>query len=199
MHRCPYCHSAERQVKSGFNRTGSQRLQCQACRRRYTPRPNPPGYDDRTRATALKLYLEGNGLRRIGRLLSVNHQSVTNRVNSAHAQLRAKQSDSPPPPAAGTLEMDEPFTFVGSKKARVYRRHRRKGVAARRRARGLRGADAGGGSGRHRFRAARAASRSASAPCFGRSSCSSGAGTSAGPASNNTRAIRATPSISSHV
>jgi transposase-like protein len=76
MQQCPHCRCAERQVKSGFNRTGSQRLQCQLCRRQYAPRPNPLGYDDKTREQALRLYLEGNGFRRIGRLLGANHQSV---------------------------------------------------------------------------------------------------------------------------
>ncbi|HEY9283265.1 MAG TPA: hypothetical protein VIP46_07410 [Pyrinomonadaceae bacterium] len=117
MHQCPYCRSAERQVRSGFNRTGSQRLQCQSCRRQYTPRPNPLGYDNKTREAALKLYLEGNGLRRIGRLLSVNHQSVANWVNSAHTRLRAKKGNVPASEATGTLEMDELFTFVGAKKS----------------------------------------------------------------------------------
>ena len=114
MHQCPYCQSAERQVKSGFNRTGSQRFQCQSCRRQYTPEPNPLGYDDKTREAALRLYLEGNGLRRIGRLLSVNHQTVANWVTAAHARLPA---GAPAPEEAGTLEMDELFTFVGAKKS----------------------------------------------------------------------------------
>ena len=114
MHQCPHCHSAERQVKSGFNRTGTQRLQCQSCRRQYTPAPNPLGYDEKTREAALKLYLEGNGFRRIGRLLGVNHQSVANWVTAAHARLPA---GAPAPAAAGTLEMDELFTFVGRKKS----------------------------------------------------------------------------------
>ena len=117
MHQCPHCQSAERQVKSGFNRTGSQRLQCQSCRRQYTPEPNPLGYDDKTREAALKLYLEGNGLRRIGRLLSVNHQTVANWVTAAHARLPAGRSGETAPQSAGTLEMDELFTFVGSKKS----------------------------------------------------------------------------------
>jgi len=117
MHRCPHCDSSERQVKSGFNRTGTQRLQCQSCRRQYTPRPNPLGYDEKTREAALKLYLEGNGLRRIGRLLGVNHQSVANWVTAAHSRLQAKRGETPAPEAAGTLEMDELFTFVGTKKS----------------------------------------------------------------------------------
>lgn len=117
MQQCPHCQSTERQVKSGHNRTGSQRLQCQSCRRQYTPEPNPLGYDEKTRETALKLYLEGNGFRRIGRLLSVNQQSVANWVNSAHAQLKARPASASEPEAAGTLEMDELFTFVGTKKS----------------------------------------------------------------------------------
>lgn len=116
MHQCPHCQSVERQVKSGFNRTGSQRLQCQSCRRQYTPAPNPLGYDEKTREAALKLYLEGNGFRRIGRLLSVNHQTVANWVTAAHARLPAGAAEAAPE-AAGTLEMDELFTFVGSKKS----------------------------------------------------------------------------------
>ena len=104
-------------MKSGFNRTGTQRLQCQSCRRQYTPKPNPPGYDDKMREAALKLYLEGNGFRRIGRLLGVNHQSVANWINSAHARLPAAPSGAAAQQEAGTLEMDELFTFVGSKKS----------------------------------------------------------------------------------
>jgi hypothetical protein len=66
---------------------------------------------------ALKLYLEGNGFRRIGRLLSVNHQSVVNWINSFHAQLRARQLALPVPGQVNTLEMDELFTFIGAKKS----------------------------------------------------------------------------------
>ena len=63
----------------------------------------------------MRLYLEGTNFRRIGRVLGINHQLVVNWVNSYHFGL----------PAAGhavaspeTLEMDELFTFVGSKKLR---------------------------------------------------------------------------------
>ncbi len=116
MNSCPYCQASERQVKAGFNRTGSQRLQCQGCRRQYTPEPRPLGYDTATRQMALKLYLEGNGFRRIARLLSVNHQSVVNWVTAAHASLPLPEASSIRLAPAETLEMDELFTFVGSKK-----------------------------------------------------------------------------------
>ena len=57
--------------------------------------------------------LEGINLRRIGRILSVNHQSVTNWVNAYHARL---PEASTPVERPQTLEMDELFTFIGSKK-----------------------------------------------------------------------------------
>jgi transposase-like protein len=114
---CPHCQDTLRQVKAGFTRTSSQRYQCQLCRRSYTPEPKPLGYDGRTKEVALKLYLEGNGFRRIGRILSVNHQSVVNWINSFHAQLRARQLPLPVPGHVSTLEMDELFTFIGTKKS----------------------------------------------------------------------------------
>ena len=116
MNNCPYCQTTERQVKAGFNRTRSQRFQCQACRRQYTPEPRPLGYDTATREMALKLYLEGNGFRRIARLLSVNHQSVVNWVTAAHASLPLSEESALSVASIETLEMDELFTFVGSKK-----------------------------------------------------------------------------------
>ena len=119
MITCPHCQDTSRQVKAGFTHKGSQRFQCQLCRRQYTPEPFPLGYDDQTKAMALKLYLEGNGFRRIGRLLSVNHQSVVNWINAFHAGLRAKKLALPVPGQVSTLEMDELFTFIGAKKSQL--------------------------------------------------------------------------------
>lgn len=121
MTGCPYCAAHERQVRAGFNRTGSQRFQCQTCRRQYTPEAHPLGYADEVREQALRLYLEGNGLRRIGRLLKINHQTVANWVTAAHSRLPPQtvtaETAAQPAATAATLEMDELYTFVRSKKA----------------------------------------------------------------------------------
>jgi transposase-like protein len=110
---CPHCASSEQQTKSGHTRTGSQRYKCKECQRLYTPEPKPLGYPGQTKREAVRLYLEGTNFRRIGRVLGVNHQSVVNWINSYHASLPAAQ---PSVTAPETLEMDELFTFVGSKK-----------------------------------------------------------------------------------
>jgi insertion element IS1 protein InsB len=113
MIQCPHCASSEQQTKSGHTRTGSQRYKCKECQRIYTPDPKPLGYPEETKREAVRLYLEGTNFRRIGRVLGVNHQSVVNWVNSYHASLPAATA---PVTAPETLEMDELFTFVGSKK-----------------------------------------------------------------------------------
>ena len=114
MSQCPHCTSSEQQTKSGHTRTGSQRYRCKECQRIYTPEPKPLGYPEETRREAVRLYLEGTNFRRIGRVLGVNHQSVVNWVNSYHASLPAAEQ---PLAAPATLEMDELFTFIGTKKS----------------------------------------------------------------------------------
>jgi hypothetical protein len=63
----------------------------------------------------LRLYLEGNGLRRIGRLLQVHHQTVANRILARHATLPTHPAQ---PPGAAVVELDELYTFVGSKETK---------------------------------------------------------------------------------
>ena len=116
MKTCPHRHSPERQVKNGLNPSGSQRYQCNVCRRKYTPKPNPQGYGAAVRQRAVQMYVDGGNFRRIARALKVAPQSVVNGVNARAAQL----PESPPSPAAPleVNELDELFTFVGQKKTK---------------------------------------------------------------------------------
>ena len=71
------------------------------------------GYDDEVREQAVQLYLEGNSLRSIGRILKVHHVSVINWIN-AHAHRLPKQvADTEP---TQTVEVDELFTYIGKKR-----------------------------------------------------------------------------------
>ena len=64
------------------------------------------------RKKALKMYVDGINFRRIGRFLGVHHQSVINWVNASADQV----PDAPVPEQVDDVEMDELFTFIGSKK-----------------------------------------------------------------------------------
>jgi transposase-like protein len=113
MSQCPHCESTEHQTTYGRTLRGSQRYKCRECARVYTPDPLPLDYPDETKREAVRLYLEGVNFRRIRRILSVNHQSVINWINAYHAALPASDQ---PASAPAVVELDELFTFIGSKK-----------------------------------------------------------------------------------
>lgn len=115
MSQCPHCQATEEQTTYGRTQRGSHRYKCRHCARVYTPDPLPLGSGDEVKREAVRLYLEGTDFRRIGRILGVNQQSVINWVNAYHASLPAAEQAVAAPE---TLEMDELFTFVGSKKRR---------------------------------------------------------------------------------
>jgi len=111
---CPSCQSTEKQYKSGFNRSGSQRYRCGICNRAYTPEPKENGYPIETRMLALRMYVEGNSTHAIGRILQVSPQSVGNWV-SAYADNLPEEVH---PKEVETAELDELYTFIGNKKTR---------------------------------------------------------------------------------
>ena len=112
--KCPHCGRTDRQYKVGTNPSGSQRYLCDWCHRKYTPQPHHQGYAVEVRQHALRLYVDGINLRRIGRMLGVTHQSVSNWVPAYARQL----PELPPTPASpqAVHELDELYTFVASKK-----------------------------------------------------------------------------------
>jgi transposase-like protein len=113
---CPSSETKEQQIKTGRNRSGTQRILCRNCGRTYTFEPKPRGYAEEVQEKAVRMYVEGNNLRRIGRLLDVNHQSVVNWVNAYYEKMKALLSL---PPNSEVLEMEELWTFVEKKKTRL--------------------------------------------------------------------------------
>ncbi len=119
---CPHCHTALRQAKWGRTRCGSQKYHCPACGRAYVADPKRPGYPPSVRQQAVRMSLDGINQRRVGRLLSVNHQSIANWLREYHERLGAQHPDPSQPPQTGTVgseavQMDKFYTFVGFKKA----------------------------------------------------------------------------------
>lgn len=111
---CPKCQATEGQIRHGYTTAGSQRYQCKGCGYRYTPQPKERGYSDAVRLEAVRLSLEGMSQRAIGRKLSISQQSVGNWLKAYVSQL----PDEPLPERLEVTELDELFTFVGSKKTK---------------------------------------------------------------------------------
>ncbi len=73
---CPQCQQMEEIIKSGKNRSGSQRFRCRTCQLYFTPRPSIRQSDQARKAEALVLADQGLSYRRIARQLGVHHQTV---------------------------------------------------------------------------------------------------------------------------
>ena len=75
--QCPKCLS-KAYVRSGFTR-GKQRYQCRKCKCNFT-QSHKRGASLETKLHALQLYLEGVGVRAIGRIMGVHNVTVLNWV-----------------------------------------------------------------------------------------------------------------------
>ncbi len=116
MSKCPYCHASDSQVKAGRNHSGSQRIKCNHCSRRYTPEPTEAGLPESVREQAIRMSIDGLNQRRIARTLGISQGSVSNWVRERAAQLPEQVEK--PTGRIETAELDELFTFVGSKKTK---------------------------------------------------------------------------------
>lgn len=86
--KCPVCEAGSRQMKKGFNRSGTQRYQCGKCGVTYTPEPKRKAYDEETRALALKIYYAGASGRGVGKVLNMSKANVYNWIKKNESKNR---------------------------------------------------------------------------------------------------------------
>jgi transposase-like protein len=73
---CPQCDQRDEVIKSGKNRSGSQRFRCRACRLYFTPQWATREPDLGRKSEALALVEQDMSYRRIACQLGVHHQTV---------------------------------------------------------------------------------------------------------------------------
>lgn len=110
---CPKCKSTNK-VKDGIVKS-KQRYKCKVCQHRFTVEYKH-NIEPHYKRLALILYLEGLGLRSIGRIIGVSNVSVLKWIKSYG--LKA-QTVKPETSQVDIIEMDEVHTFIGSKKTSV--------------------------------------------------------------------------------
>lgn len=91
---------------------GRQRYLCKECRYRYTVNRRAGTSDPAVRRQALQLYLEGLGLRSIGRILKFSHVAVLKWIRTFGQPLEAIKREEP----IEVMELDEMHSYIGSKK-----------------------------------------------------------------------------------
>ena len=116
MH-CPKCESAT-YVKSGF-KDKRQRYKCKKCGCNFT-QSHLRNYPFKIKFQAAKLYLEGVGLRSIGRLLGVCNVTVLNWIRQFGLILRDYVQERLPKDIHDIeyIEMDEMWHFTAKKNGR---------------------------------------------------------------------------------
>ncbi|MEI7469348.1 MAG: hypothetical protein WCL57_14125, partial [Chloroflexota bacterium] len=60
--------------------------------------------------------IDGINYRRVARLLKISHQSISNRVTQVANQIKIEEASFPAAGPDTIVELDELFTFSGSKK-----------------------------------------------------------------------------------
>jgi transposase-like protein len=108
MKNCPRCDS-ERIFKYGIIRN-KQRYKCKDCNFNFTT-AEKRGKPNELKIKALHMYLEGIGLRKIGRLLGVSQVSVLNWIK----KFAANMPTAPQPDKVEVMELDEMWHYVGKK------------------------------------------------------------------------------------
>ena len=95
--QCPHCAHPD-SIRYGTSR-GVQRYRCQACRRIFQTLRR--GKDPKQQAC--QLYLEGMGMRAIGRVLGIHHKTVSRWLVQAAEALPASPTDR----SRSFIEIDE--------------------------------------------------------------------------------------------
>ncbi len=107
---CPHCSSFNLK-KNGKTRNKKQKYQCKDCRRQFITDYSYQGCRPFIRSLILKMTLNSSGIRDISRVLAISVNTVLKAIREAAEKLPALR----PPTKAQTVELDEFWSFVGSK------------------------------------------------------------------------------------
>ena len=111
--QCPHCAHPD-SIRYGTSR-GVQRYRCQACRRIFQTIRR--GKDPALKQQACQLYLEGMGMRAIGRVLGIHHKTVSRWLVQAAQSLPASP---PQTEACSFIEIDELCKFIAKKNSQCW-------------------------------------------------------------------------------
>ena len=70
--KCERCKIEKEQIKAGKTKAGSQKYKCKVCGKVYMPNPKERNYSEEVKKQAIKLYMEGNSGRAVGRILGIS-------------------------------------------------------------------------------------------------------------------------------
>ena len=111
--RCKKCKEEKGQVKAGKTKAGSQRYKCNKCGKYYVPNAKERRYSEKEIKEAMKLYMEGNSGRAVGRILGIGKNTCLYWIKKYAKTVEDKTH---PNERVNVIEMDELYSFIERKK-----------------------------------------------------------------------------------
>jgi transposase-like protein len=112
--KCPECKSDH--IHKNGKKRGKQNYICVDCQRQFLARYQKyKGYSNIIKHECLTMYVNGMGMRAIGRVKGIHHTTIMNWIEQA-GKLLPDAYDPEVTPQVG--ELDELETFIGSKKTK---------------------------------------------------------------------------------
>ena len=111
--KCPRCKKERHQNKHGKNKSGSKRYLCKHCNKAYTVNPKERKYSEKKIKEAMKLYMEGNSGRAVGRIMGISKNTCLYWIKRYAKTIEEKTY---PNERVKVIEMDELYSFIERKK-----------------------------------------------------------------------------------
>ena len=109
--RCSYCESENYKKNGSYKQI--QRYLCKECKRTFSD--IPPKHSFQTKLKAVKMYLRGAGLRKIGGFFGVTHRTIGNWIKTVNKIVKMKQKEllktASGKPLTDIIELDEIDTY----------------------------------------------------------------------------------------
>ena len=114
--KCKACNDETNQIKAAKTKAGTQKYKCKICGKYYTAEGKNRGYSEELKKQAIKLYLEGNSGRAVGRVLGIGKNMCLYWIQKYAKNIESKET---PNMRVNVIEMDELYSFV-ERKNRFY-------------------------------------------------------------------------------
>ena len=111
--KCKAYNDETNQIKAGKTKAGTQKYKCKKCGKYYTLDSKKRGHSEETKNQAIKLYLEGNSGRAVGRILGIGKNMCLYWIRKYAKNIEPKET---PNTRVNVIEMDELYSFVERKK-----------------------------------------------------------------------------------
>ena len=111
--KCKACNDEINQIKAGKTKAGTKKYKCKICGKYYTPESKKRRSSEESKKQAIKLYLEGNSGRAVGRILEIGKNMCLYWIRKYAKNIEPKET---PNTRVNVMEIDELYSFVERKK-----------------------------------------------------------------------------------